>query len=387
MIRSATARQNLLVFFTMDVGDVGTVTRAGAFVANGFELVVASFRRRNWYNADHRPSHEHIHLGLTQDARYFHRLVAVLRAIIVLLSNRARIENASYFYARNFDQLVIATALSKVLGSRPTLIYEVLDVPPLFSRKGILSSVLRKIEAFLLRSVDLLATSSGGYIDNYYRAKLMYEGRTVLVENKLPWSSESLRESNPKLRPDRKSTFRWTVGYFGTIKGEKTIQELLSVARACGDVEFLFAGIPTSIDRDAFFRAIDELPNVRFAGPYKNPEDLPGLYSQVDLTWAIDLTDEEANSRWCMPCRYYESGFFDVPLLVAQGQYVAEHVLKHGIGWAFGGRYADEVKSFLDSLKMDEYLRTRERLEALPRNLFADQTRGQDLADAIRATR
>lgn len=171
------------------------------------------------------------------------------------------------------------------------------------------------------------------------------------------------------------------MGYCGLIRGQETLDLILRLAdRLQGLVLFKFRGIFTTVDRQAFAEAAARLDNVVYEGDYVNPRDLEDIYSDLDFAWAIDLEHRAHNSRWLLPCRYYEAGYFGVPCLTVGDFEVGRLVSDRRIGWNFGEPYEDELVRFFMTLTETEYQDTRRRLLALP---DSDFVAGEDTAELI----
>jgi succinoglycan biosynthesis protein ExoL len=161
------------------------------------------------------------------------------------------------------------------------------------------------------------------------------------------------------------------VGYFGFIRGEATIDLVARVAeRLRGEVEFRFRGVLTTVGAERFRATLERNPNISYAGEYDNPRELAELYGQVDFAWALDIENADANSRWLLPCRFYEAGLFGVPLIAMRGFEVGNLVERLGVGWTIEEPAEDAIVSLFRSLSRDEYARRRARLRQLPQSTF-----------------
>lgn len=365
-------QKRIAVFFAPDISDVSTVKRAEAFIAHGYQLLVFGFRRDN-YNRDFVPSWPYTPLGRTQDRRYGRRIAALLAAIPRVVVEHRALRKAAFYYARNIDQLLLAL-VARVIGRRPArVVYEVLDVQPAFVGTGWRARLLRRIERFALHRVDLLVVSSPGFLRHYFRPLQGYRKPWFLLENKLPANfsaiTGAIRGSGG--RRAREHAYRWVIGYCGLIRGQETLDLILRLAeRLQGLVLFKFRGIFTTVDRQAFVEAIAGLDNVVYEGDYVNPRDLEDIYSDLDFAWAIDLEHQAHNSRWLLPCRFYEAGYFGVPCLTVDGFEVGRMVSERQIGWNFSEPYEEELVRFFLTLTDTEYDETRDRLLALPESDF-----------------
>lgn len=356
-----------LLFFCPDVTDASTLKRVQQFVDNGYRVTVFGFRRSR-YNSEYQPTWPHVPLGLTSDGRYGQRLGALLRAIPTIVANRHRLKGASAYYARNIDQLVLAMLARLLVFSRAPLTYEVLDIPPILIRRGLASRVIRAVERLCLRRTRLLVLSSPGFHRAFYREVQRYRGDWFLLENKL---HPSISRRTPALRRAVDGRRPWVVGYFGLIRGEATFDLITRLARRLqGRVVFKFRGVLTTVEQARFDAALRRHPNIAYGGPYLPHQDLEDMYGEVDFAWALDLEHTDHNSRWLMPCRFYEAGFFGVPCLAVQGFEVGSVLERHGLGWTFDTPLEDAIVRFFEELTPAEYERVRGRLAAAPRSMF-----------------
>lgn len=378
-------RKRMAVFFAPDISDVSTVKRAETFIAHGYQLLVFGFRRGN-YNRDFEPSWPYTPLGRTQDRQYGRRIAALLGAIPRVVAKHRALRKAAFYYARNIDQLLLAL-LAKVIGrQRARVIYEVLDVQPAFVGAGWRSRLLRHVERLALRHVDVLVVSSPGFLRHYFQPLQDYRKPWFLLENKLPANFAAItgaRRDSGGTRA-RAHGYRWVVGYCGLIRGQETLDLILRLAeRLQGLVLFKFYGVFTTVDRQAFVDATTRLSNVVYEGDYVNPRDLESIYSDLDFAWAIDLENRAHNSRWLLPCRFYEAGYFGVPCLTAGGFEVGSRVSERQIGWNVSEPYEEELTRFFMTLTDTEYDETRRRLLTLPESDFVAGADTSALIDLI----
>lgn len=359
-----------LIYFAPDFTEVATIARARAFLDHGFRPAIFAFRRGR-YNCAFRASWPEVDLGRTRDGRYLHRAAALCRALPVLWACRSWLREASIFYARNLDQLVLALVARWIARRSGLAVYEVLDVAPALTDSGRLGWLMRLAERFLLRQVGLLVVSSPGFLKHYYRPAQDYRGPHFVLENKLyaptPAASGAHVPSGPVLDRGR---YRWVVGCFGLIRGQTTFDLITRLAGRLPDVLFYFRGVVTTVDPEIFNRAMARHDNMIYGGPYVNPDDLAGLYGAVDFVWTLDLEHKDANSRWLMPCRFYEAGAFGVPCLAARHFEVGDRVEALGVGWTFAAPYEDAIARFLTELDRSDYGRVRARIAGLPRATF-----------------
>lgn len=357
-----------LVFFAQDVSDTSTVKRAESFVADGFDLTIFSFQRGR-YHRDFAPPWPCVVLGRTADGRYGRRMLALLRGAATMLGKGKFLRGASAFYARNIDQLILALLARALFRRGVPVVYEVLDIQPAFVRAGLPFALLRALERFCLGHIQLLVVSSPAFAHSYYRARQRYIGPWQLLENKLPPSALALRSAAPPARA--RGAHKWVVGYFGLIRGDATFELMDRVAaRLRGLVQFQIRGVFTTVDQARFDAMLRRNGNMAYLGEYVSPRDLGKIYGEVDFAWAIDLENAAHNSRWLLPCRFYEAGFFGVPCLGVRDFETGRWIERLDSGWVFGGALEDALVRFFETVTPEEYAAKRARLWALPATHF-----------------
>lgn len=365
-----------IVMFEPDLTETTTIARAMDIRDGGFVPIVFGFRRAR-YNRSHVAAWREIDLGQTRDGQYGKRIKALARAIPVILRNRRNLDAGCAFLARNLDQLCLALLARALFNRRAILAYEVVDIQPTFTAGGLRGAAIRLIERACLRRIDLLIVSSPAFRHCYFQAVQRYRGDWLLLENKLRMSPAVLeRALQQRLMLDASRAARrpWTIGYFGLIRGQATIELMLRLAAALPDtVEIRFRGVITTVDEGWFRSAISRLPNIRYEGEYSNPEDLATLYGEVDFAWAIDLEDIPHNSRWLLPCRFYEAGFFGVPCLAVRGFEIGQLIDQMGVGWTFDRPLAQSLIRFFAELTPGSYEEKRRRLVVCPVETFVAQ--------------
>lgn len=361
-----------LIYLTPDISDTSTIKRAAEFIEQGYGVTVVGFRRDR-YNGDYDPTWPHVVLGYTQDGKYAQRAWALLVALRAIAAKRRCFRQASVIYCRNIDQLILAV-LACALFSRDALVaYEILDIQPAQAGRGPLSIVLRAIERLCLRRVRVLVVSSPAFMRNYFLPVQRYRNDWFLLENKVHPSAASLERGVPRHR--NADDPRWVVGYVGLIRGRQTLDLMTRLAARLHErVLFKFHGVLTTIEPERFAAALANHPNMIYAGDYVNPRDLGPIYGGIDLAWALDLENVAHNSRWLLPCRFYEAGLHGVPCLAIRDFEVGRLIDRLAVGWTFAEPLEDALVRFFETLTEAALDEKRRRLLAMPiGNFVADR--------------
>jgi succinoglycan biosynthesis protein ExoL len=149
------------------------------------------------------------------------------------------------------------------------------------------------------------------------------------------------------------------IGWFGALRCARSLQALGGLADAFdGEVEVVLRGRPALTEFDDFPAIVARQQHLRFDGPYRNPDDLAAIYSDVHLAWAIDFFEDGQNSQWLLPNRIYEGCLHGAIPVALAGTETAAFIAHKGIGIVLPDIAPETLRSMLGGL-------TRERLVQL----------------------
>jgi glycosyltransferase involved in cell wall biosynthesis len=92
--------------------------------------------------------------------------------------------------------------------------------------------------------------------------------------------------------------------------------------------------------------------NVFYHGRFKNPEDLPVIYKNIDLLLcAYDYRID--NVRYAEPNKLYESIYFRKPIIVSSNTFLAKKVSDLGIGYHLDSLDNNAIISFIQNITLE----------------------------------
>jgi succinoglycan biosynthesis protein ExoL len=322
--------------------------RIRACLEQGHPVTVFTFRRGLYEINELPPDVSVIDLGFLRGGRYLSRILPLCRAALRVRSALRSAPDNGILYCFGLD----CALLGLVCRQKPLrFVYEVGDIIYLLAGQSrIVRSVMTALDRLVTRSVDLLVLTSEGFLPHYRRLNPLCP--LSIVENRIA------RELAAVSRPAGRVMSRpIRIGFVGLVYYLECLQGLIDfVASHEGYEAHVFGdGADTLLIREA----ADRYPGrVFFHGPFRNPADLPAIYKRIDFNFVVYDPDDE-NVRVLMPNKYYESLFFVVPLIVADGTLLAERVRSRAVGY---GIDAHRIPMELDRIFRDL---TEERYAAL----------------------
>ncbi|MEL6643461.1 MAG: glycosyltransferase [Pseudomonadota bacterium] len=353
--------------FAFDISEAAQIRRIHSLQALGHDVASLSFRRENM-NAGFQPDWPDVPLGVTRNESFLRRFVQLGLGLVRAWRGREGLEGSDVWIARNFDLLVIAAILRRLMGRRDVqLVYECLDIHGLFTRADMVGRAMRWAERRALAGTDLLIVSSPGFLTQYFEPIQGYRGASTLIENKLWLGTQPI--SRPKQRGAPSEPL--VLGWVGSLRCAVSLEILAGVARSLGDaVQISLNG---NVHRHAvpeFDRILSDHPNIHYAGPYQYPDDLAAIYGACDLVWAQDLWQQGANSDWLLPNRIYEASYFGCPSIAVSGSQTGLKVREDGLGFVVDAPDAPSLIALLKRLTRDEIGAAGQRLLDRPEGDF-----------------
>jgi succinoglycan biosynthesis protein ExoL len=330
----------------------------------GFAVEAAAFERD--YHSGRMPTCPVESLGRIAHGKYLQRIGKMLRALPIL---RRAMKRSDVAYASGPDMAFFALVAGLGLG-RPVVV-EVGDIRHLQVSPGLKGKLARFVERFVVDACGLLVVTAPGFVDGYYRGRLRCKTPVLVLENKLDERAMAGLHAAPS-SDARSAPLR--VGYFGVLRCEWSWKTLAALARSRPDIRVVIAGYPME-PADLPAEAA-KIPNVEFRGQYRSPQDLPGLYGDVDLVWACYPSPAVTDPDWrwaqaiCRSNRFYESCFFQRPIITVAGSGDGVDVERYGLGLVLEDLSTDAILQAVGKVSGEDRAQWQRNVAALPRNVY-----------------
>ncbi len=338
---------------------IGSLQRTGSQV-RGYTMRREAPGSTDWDNVD---------LGRTYDGAMGQRLSSIVRAFPRLRPHYAELRKADIWVARNLDMLILAYLTRKAAGARAPLVYECLDIHHLMTRTDLVGRMMRGIERRLILASERVIVSSPGFIREYFDVHHRDQYQVSIIENRLP--PGSVPDGRPEAGIAKRADAPIVIGWFGNLRCVRSMTLLRDIARHMPDrVRVVLYGNPSLFDIPDFDQQVQGLPNLEYRGRYRYPDDLARIYGEVDLIWAGDFHDARFNSRWLLPNRVYEGGYFGVPPIAPLDSETGRWIQNRSEGWVVANPLEQTLGELLARLSHQEIFERRCKLLALDRERF-----------------
>jgi len=267
---------------------------------------------------------------------------------------------------------------------------EIGDIREVLVSAGLVAQVIQVLDSAVVRAADGLVVTSSRFVEDYYQGVRGITPRRVLVlENKIDYATwRALEDQIQEVRSSRTPGTPqdvFTIGYFGILRCPFTWRVLSSWAAA--DPEHRRVLVRGHLGEGA--PSAEEMavaPGVTYGGAYRWPQELPDLYGQVDMVCAAApvRTDHLDNKAWARANRFYESCWFQKPLLVSKGGGDEPDVMEFGIGMGVPFDKPREAVEAISAINGEDLARWKEGLLRVPRWVYVEtEDEWQELSSLV----
>ncbi|TMM53795.1 glycosyltransferase family 4 protein [Maribacter algarum] len=291
-------------------------------------------------------------VGTMANYKYMKRLANYFRLIIAIYSKYG-------FKSKNLYVFGLDIRMVSTLVANSKIDYEISDIMWLY-KSPLQKSFLRRIDTNLAKWSNSVIFTSKGFYDSHYKMFVKPEN-AIIKENKF----KTYDKVSPIL-DIKKDKIR--IAYIGAFRYSTIIERLLQVVRENKNLVLNFYGDGFKTIVEEMKKNASENENIFFHGAFKNPDDLENIYAENNVNFVVYKNTLE-NEKVAMPNKFYESGFFNIPIVAAVNTYVGQRVLDQNMGWTIDIDY-NSISKFLNNLQMDNIIKHHENIKRLDKSLF-----------------
>lgn len=291
-------------------------------------------------------------IGTISDGKYLSRIYFYVKLYFTLLytTNLER---------RNFYVFGIDLNLIAVLQVNKCISYEISDILWLY-KKGITHYILKIIDFSLCRMSDRVIFTSEAFYNLYY--KFLENTKVEVVENRF-------KTFNIVKPLETIITEYVSIAYIGSFRYFGIIDNLLKYTAKNPKIKLNFYGEGADDLMNLIIDYAGNYENINYKGIFKNPDDLEKIYAACNVNF-VAYDNALENERVALPNKFYESGFFNVPIVCSENTFLGEKVLKFKMGWTIAPT-SKGISDFFDKIEMDNIISCHKEIKTIDKRLFS----------------
>ena len=342
-----------IVFILATNSNTNNIKRIEAFIASGYEVEVYSFSRGEEMRQNCTFDIK-ILCEFSNNVPYWKR-IKMMRDGIKQVLDETKGQNCIFYLIRN-DVALIYSFMSK----RPYIFEEADMTHANFGNQILVKLTEKRIKHIIHHSVCSTFRSEG-FVRYHFGDKV--PENVFVIPNKLSPHVEDFPTMKKKALDIKKMHF----GFVGVMRHRATYQFADILLKNYPQHEFHFYGICTTDTDQALYDDLRKYPNCHFHGRFKSPDELSGIYSNLDIVLSTYET-QGVNARYLDSNKIYEAIYFDTPVIVSPNTFLAEKVKKQGIGYELNALDEQEVMLFLSKLSVESITEKVRSIKTIDKN-------------------
>ena len=327
--------------------------RIEEFVSRSYNVEVFAFKR---YKSEGLTLSVPVSIIETykQGISFRERLPIIIRGISNVVKQNKRTDVLYYIFG-----LDVASVFRFKYPSKK-YIYEEGDLVHTYSSSRIFRNMMEIIDKAVIRHSEYTVFTSEGFIDYHFNVKSIPNG--IVLPNKL---SEKVKDL-PMPDNRRININNLQIGFVGAPRFNAIIAFLKIACVNFPNHDFhVFGGpIPEVFDQ------LRNYSNMHFHGVFKTPDDMPIIYSQLDLVLSTYDTDSD-NVRYAEPNKLYEAIYFETPIIVSSNTFLCKKVRELGVGFELEVNESSVI-AFIKGLTLAKIEAVKENLKRFPKDYAID---------------
>ena len=233
------------------------------------------------------------------------------------------------------------------LFSKHRYVYEEADIFSSRFSNPLIRGILKWFDEKIIHKSLLTVLTSDGFVEYLFKNKNKPEN-VVVLPNKLHVKlSQTERIGMPNIN-EKAIKF----AFIGSIRYPDTIfrfAKIVGLHFQQHQFHFFGEGPYSNMAKEM----LNEYTNVYFHGSFRNPDDLTDIYSKTDINIVCYDTRSE-NVNIAEPNKLYESIFYNRPIVVSDGTFLAKRVSQLKVGFSIDCSNDDSIKEFISNLTYEQ---------------------------------
>lgn len=318
---------------------------------------------------------DYISLGNIESGKYFLRFFKILKAVKIVKRESL---NAQLFYCFGLDNAFLAVLVNLLTFRKIKIVCEYWDIRGVMVRDNIKSKLFRYFEKIILKKCLKIIVSSPDYVSEYFvKMQDISSSKFYILENKLENSLPIIKN-----RSTWNGKRPLVLGYFGLIRCPQSWEIIKKLAKKePNKIKIIIRGFFKGIKN--YEKELKYFSNIQYKGQYVVPDDLQEIYSEIDITWACSIFSDKTPAQRSMSNRYYEAGYFNVPLITQKNSPDGIRIYKFNIGLCIDLNNIEESIKEVLSIKPEDIKKWKNNFSKLSVNNFVYGDEHRKLLDCL----
>lgn len=348
-----------VVFILTSSVNPNSIKRIDEFISRGNKVKAYGFKRD--VDVPNKSKYVEVEIlgNFKNNLSYYKRCAIIYKGIRKVLKETKAQE--SIYYLVGLD-----VAMFFRLQTKKPYIFEEADLVHTNVRAKAIKDLYERIDKYIIKHSVLSAFRSEGFV-RYHFGEEVPENVHVIA-NRLNVAIKNF-EALPKMPVDMKHL---KIGYVGFIRYRSILNFAKVFCEQFPQHEFHFYGAFTTEQNEKAFSVLKDYKNCYFHGSFKSPDELNIIYSQIDMVLSTyDVSSE--NVRYAEPNKIYEAIYFETPIIVSSGTFLADKVKRLEIGYDIDAMSADEIERFIKSLSINTYEGIVKHIQAIDKEMVINR--------------
>ena len=340
-----------VVFILETIDAPRMMKRINEFISHQYEVEVYGFKHFKEKSLT-PPSGFTINvIGEIKHANYFLRINGIVSGVRKVL--KATKDRDVLYYIPNVEVAMIFRMFSSA-----DYVYEESDLKHTYVSSKLVQGLLENVDKRIIRKSVVSAFTSEGFVKYHYGDNPPQN--ICYVFNRLNTGILNLPVPEKKAVDINHIKF----GFVGKVSFKSIVAFARCIVEKYPQHEMHFYGT-SNVKYEKDVEDLSARSNMHLHGRFKNPDDLPNIYKDVNIVIALYDVDS-LNVLYAEPNKLYESIYYRTPILVSSGTYLAEKVHRLGIGFDIDATDPAKIDSFISELteqKINEKINNAEKID------------------------
>lgn len=346
-----------IVFILSYSNNQNAIKRVEEFQNHGVQVEVFGFKRNDFsnINAESILVNE---IGRYDNSTSYKQRVPIIYRGIKSVINQYKNEEV-LFYLFGLD----VVGLFSLQSSKP-YIYEEEDLIYTYFGNKLLRRAFTMLDKHVVKKSVCTVFTSEGFANFHFGNR--WPEKVKIIPNKL----KKTVLNYPALPRDT-DLDHLRIAFVGSFRFKSVYNFAKVFLESFPNYTFHFFGWATDKENEMLFNTLKKYPNCVFHGRFKNPGDLPSVYSQFDLLLSTYDIEFE-NVKYAEPNKLYEAIYYDTPIIVSSNCFLGDKVVKMGVGYAINALDNNEIISFIRDLNLDRINDKKKAIKAIDKQYAID---------------